>query len=78
MKVSIQTAQDTLSDLIDAALSGEEVVIDKADGNAVRIVPVPQPDKREFKFGVLKDLGPGPDFFEPMSEEDLVLWEGGS
>ena len=78
MKVSIQTAQDTLSDLIDAALSGEEVVIDKADGNAVRIVPVPQQDKREFKFGVLKDLGPGPDFFEPMSEEDLVLWEGRS
>jgi antitoxin (DNA-binding transcriptional repressor) of toxin-antitoxin stability system len=76
MKVSIQTAQGTLSDLIDAALSGEEVVIGKADGTAVKIVPVSQPEKREFKFGLLKQLGPGPDFFEPMSEEDLALWEG--
>jgi antitoxin (DNA-binding transcriptional repressor) of toxin-antitoxin stability system len=76
MKVSIQTAQDKLSDLIDAALSGEEVLIDKADGSSVQIVPVPTTAKREFKFGLLKDLGPGPDFFEPLSSEDLALWEG--
>ncbi|QYO76790.1 type II toxin-antitoxin system Phd/YefM family antitoxin [Devosia salina] len=76
MKVSVQTARDELSDLIDAALSGEEVIIDKADGTAVRMVPVTSPSKREFKFGLLKHLGPGPDFFEPMSEEDLAAWEG--
>jgi antitoxin (DNA-binding transcriptional repressor) of toxin-antitoxin stability system len=76
MKVSVQTAQDTLSDLVDAALSGEEIVIGKADGAAVKIVPVVQAPKKEFKFGLLKHLGPGPDFFEPMSEEDLALWEG--
>lgn len=67
MKVSVQTARDALSDLIDAALSGEEVIIDKDDGTAVQMVPVRQPSKREYKFGLLEHLGPGPDFFEPMS-----------
>ncbi|WP_269467938.1 hypothetical protein [Devosia ureilytica] len=36
MKVSVQNARDALSDLIDAALSGEEVIIDKDDGTAVQ------------------------------------------
>jgi antitoxin (DNA-binding transcriptional repressor) of toxin-antitoxin stability system len=76
MKVSVQTAQDTLPDLIDAAVAGEDVVIDKADGTSVKIVPVVQSAKQKFKFGLLKHLGPGPDFFEPMSEEDLAAWEG--
>lgn len=30
-----------------------------------------------FQIGILKDqLGTGPDFFEPMDEDDLELWEG--
>lgn len=34
----------------------------------------------KFKFGILADkvTGPIPDFFEPMPEEELELWEGGS
>lgn len=43
----------------------------------VKRVPVRQ---KSFKFGVLKGqlMGPGPDFFQPLSEDDLVLWEGGA
>lgn len=39
------------------------------------LVPV---RKKKFKLGILKDQlkGPVPDFLEPMSEEDLRLWEG--
>ena len=33
--------------------------------------------KSGFKFGILEGmLGEGPDWFEPMSEEELALWEG--
>ena len=33
--------------------------------------------KKRFKLGILADelKGPVPDFLEPMSEEDLRLWE---
>ena len=74
MKVSIHAAQTNLSDLIDAALAGEDVIIAKDDKAVVRIVAI---ERLPFQFGVLKgELGKGPDFFEPMSEDELALWEG--
>ena len=76
MQVTIDDAQTNLSKLIEAALSGEDVIIAKGDIPAVRLVAV---EKKRFKIGILKGLvdGPGPDFFEPMSEDELALWEGG-
>jgi antitoxin (DNA-binding transcriptional repressor) of toxin-antitoxin stability system len=75
MKVSVKAAATNLSELIDAALAGEEVVIDKDSSTAVKIVPVQK--AIPFKFGLLAgQLGEVPDFLEPMSEEDLAAWEG--
>jgi prevent-host-death family protein len=75
MQVTVHAAKTNLSKLIDAALSGEEVVIAKGSKPVVRLVAIPQ---RTFKIGFLKDQlkGPGPDFFQPMDERDLALWEG--
>lgn len=76
MKVSVQAAKSNLSELIDAALSGEDVVIANEGMPAVRIVPVESVHKT-FRFGILAGkLGAVPDFLEPMSEEDLAAWEG--
>jgi prevent-host-death family protein len=75
MRYTIHAAKTNLSKLIAAAEAGEEVVIARGDKPVVRLVPVP---KKEFKFGILKDVlkGPIPDFLEPMSEEELLDWEG--
>ncbi|QQP93625.1 type II toxin-antitoxin system Phd/YefM family antitoxin (plasmid) [Skermanella sp. TT6] len=74
-QVTIHAAKTNLSKLIEAALSGEEIVIAKGSKPVVRLVPVSQ---GSFKIGLLKGkLGTGPDFFEPMDESDLHLWEGG-
>ena len=75
MQFSVHTAKTQLSKLIEAALAGEEVVITKGAKPVVRLVPIPQSG---FRFGLLEEkVGTVPDFFEPMSEEDLKLWEGG-
>lgn len=75
MQVNIHAAKTNLSKLIDAALSGEEVIIAKGNRPVVKLVAIPQ---NRFKFGILKGkLGEVPDFLEPMSEEELALWEGG-
>ena len=73
--VTIHAAKTQLSRLIEAALAGEEVVIAKGDKPVVRLVAIPQ---GQFKLGVLKRdaLGPGPDFFSPMDEDELAAWEG--
>ncbi|MBB4291300.1 prevent-host-death family protein [Rhizobium pisi] len=75
MQVTIHAAKTNLSKLIDAALSGEEVVIAKGRKPVVKIIPIVQPS---FKVGLLKGqvVGRGPDFFEPMDEGELASWEG--
>ena len=83
MEVSVDAAKADLLMLIEAARNGEDVVITQAAVPVAKLVsvsPKSMSPKRKFKAGIWKDrdLGQGPDFFEPMSEEDLVLWEGGS
>ncbi len=75
MQVNIHEAKTHLSKLIDAATRGEEVVIARKNVPVVRLIPIP---KGKFRFGTLSHLaGTVPDFFEPMPEEELRLWEGG-
>jgi prevent-host-death family protein len=76
-KVTVHVAKTQLSRLIEAALSGEDVVIVKGDKPVVRLVPIPQ---GKFKFGVLEPgaLGDGPDFVSPMDEDELAVWQGRS
>lgn len=76
-QVTVHAAKTNLSRLIEAALSGEDVVIARGAKPVVRLVAIPQ---GRFTIGILAGRlpGPGPDFLEPMSEEELALWEGGS
>lgn len=76
MLVNVHAAKTNLSKLIEAALAGEEVVIAKGNKPVVKLVALPQ---GPFKIGLLKDQlgGTCPDFFEPMDESELELWEGG-
>jgi prevent-host-death family protein len=75
MQVTVHAAKTHLSKLIEAALSGEEVVIARGRKPVVRLVPIPQ---GRFKIGLLQHelTGPGPDFLEPLDENDLAPWEG--
>jgi prevent-host-death family protein len=77
MRVTVHAAKTNLSKLIDAALSGEEVVIAKGQKPVVKLVPIAQ---NSFRIGLLKgEVAPGgPDFFEPMDEAGLADWEGGN
>ena len=75
MQVTIDDAEGSLHDLIEAARRGEDVIISDEGELLVKLVPI---FKTKFKFGVMagKLKRPIPDFREPMNEEDLMLWEG--
>jgi len=74
--VTVHAAKTQLSKLIARALEGEEVIIARGTVPVVRLVPVTPKPRRQF--GALKGKLHVPDsFFEPMSEEELRLWEGG-
>ena len=71
---SIETAGSRLSELIEAALRGEDVVIAKCGKPAVRLVPLP---RSGFRLGVLKGkVDASPDFHERMDEDELRAREG--
>ena len=69
---NIAEAKAHLSQLIDAALAGEEVIVARAGKPLVRLVPLQAPARRELGF----EPGHIPDeFFDPLSDDELAAWE---
>lgn len=73
--VTIHRAKTTLSQLIEKACDGEDIVIARGDTPVVRLVPIGgQAGKR--RPGILSGkLQVGPEFFESLPTEDLEAWE---
>jgi antitoxin (DNA-binding transcriptional repressor) of toxin-antitoxin stability system len=70
--VHVDEAQSRLSELIREAAGGEEVVIAREDGTAVRLVPIEQPARP--RFGSARGLFTMADDFDaPL--EDLAPYE---
>ena len=77
--VTVHQAKTQLSKLIARAEAGEEIVIARGSEPAVKLTPVGKlAPKRQFGSmkGLLPDI-PDSFFFDPLSEEELRLYEGG-
>lgn len=84
MRASMHEAKSDLSRLVKRALAGEEVILTtgKSRTPLVRIVPVDAeqnaaPVLTKRPLGIFaSEMGTGDyDWTEPMSEEELALWE---
>jgi len=73
--VTIHTAKTTLSQLLARVEAGEEIVLARGKQPIAKLVPFqPRPIKRQF--GALRGIVTvGPEFFDPLSEEELAGWE---
>lgn len=79
--VNIGEAKTRLSELVAAAVRGEEVVITKAGKPTARLQPVDadaaEIERRMSAFGMFKhayDADSVDTLLAPMSEEELALW----
>jgi antitoxin (DNA-binding transcriptional repressor) of toxin-antitoxin stability system len=71
---TIHAAKTHLSRLVARAEAGEEIVLARGKEPVAKIVRIAPRPKR--KFGRLKGQGSiGPEFFEPLPEHELKLWE---
>jgi len=73
--IKIHAAKTNLSRLIERACRGEEIIIARDDQPVVRLQPIRgkspqrQPGRFKGKFKI------GPEFFEPLPEDELKAWE---
>ena len=71
--VNVHEAKTHFSQLMDAAMHGEEIIIAKAGTPCIRLVPILTLPR---KPGALKGKGRLTDaFFEALPEEELKRWE---
>ena len=76
MKVTIHAAKTTLSQLIERAHAGEEVVIARADVPVARLVPIVR-DVPRRRPGTLRGIVKVPAaFFDPLPAEEIDAWDG--
>jgi len=73
--VSIHTAKTTLSRRLARVEAGEEIVLARGKQPVAKIVPY-RPVAPKRQFGVLRgSLSVGPEFFEPLPDDELAGWE---
>lgn len=72
----IQQAGRQLQELVDRACRGEDIIITREHGTAVRLVPVAIPAAGQRCFGqMLGRISVDEAFFEPLPEDELAAWE---
>ena len=71
----VQAAHTNLPEILARVAAGEEIVLAQGKHAVARLVPLPaRPAKRQF--GALRgSFSVGAEFFEPLPEAELALWE---
>lgn len=76
---TLRAASSRLASLIKRAEAGEEIVIMRGAKPVAKLVALPPKPMVKRQYGRLKGLAKiGPEFFEPLPEEELKAWEGES
>jgi prevent-host-death family protein len=75
-QINIHQAKTQLSKLVEEAARGEDIIIAKAGKPIARLVALEKKAQLPRKPGGLKGkIWMSDDFDEPMSDEELALWQ---
>ena len=73
--VTIHEAKTNLSKLLQKVAAGEEVVIARGKKPVARLVAVGEVKGKRQPGSLKGTLRVGPEFFEPLPEDELSRWE---
>jgi prevent-host-death family protein len=77
--ITVHAAKTNLSQLLERAEAGEEIIIARGQVPVARLVPVASKPKPKRQFGLYAGLATiGPEFFDPLPADELRGWEGGN
>jgi prevent-host-death family protein len=73
--ITIHAAKTTLSQLLARVEAGEEIILARGKHPVAKLVPL-SPQRETRQFGAMRGvISVGPEFFEPLPEAELALWE---
>jgi prevent-host-death family protein len=73
--VTIHRAKTTLSQLIEKACRGEDIVIARGSKPVARLVAISDHKGNRCPGALKGKLNVGPEFIEPLPNEELDAWE---
>ena len=73
--VTIHEAKTHLSRLLKKAARGEEIIIARGSKPVARLVPVGTAGGQRRPGSLKGSLSIGPEFFEPLPDDELARWE---
>jgi len=73
--VTVHQAKTNLSKLIQRASEGEEIIIARGSKPVARLIPLGPVNGKRQPGSLKGKLEIGPEFFEPLSEDELQGWE---
>ena len=73
--VTIHQAKTNLSRLIERASAGEEIIIARGSKPVARLVPLGVVKGKRQPGSMKGKLEIGPEFFEPLPDDELARWE---
>lgn len=72
IQMNIAEAKAKLSELLDAAADGTEVIIARSGRRLARLIPIEEPEPRTLGF---MHIDVPDEIFDPLSDDELVDWE---
>jgi prevent-host-death family protein len=73
--VTMHQAKTNLSKLIERVSQGEEIIIARGSKPVARLVPIGAIKGKRQPGSLKGKVEIGPEFFEPLSDEELSHWE---
>jgi prevent-host-death family protein len=73
--VTVHEAKTNLSRLLQKAANGEEVIIARGSKPVARLIPIGEVAGRRRPGSLKGTLRVGPEFFEPLSADEMAGWE---
>jgi len=76
VKLNIHEAKTNLSRYLEQVEAGETIILCRYNVPIAEIRPIKRKAKPKRVFGLNDGFGVSPEFFEPLPEDELRLWNG--
>jgi prevent-host-death family protein len=75
-KLNVHEAKTHLSRYLDRVEAGETLILCRHNKPIAEVRPIKPKPKKKRAFGIYEGFDISPEFFDPLPEDELRLWEG--